>query len=99
MIVLWLLACAEPRDPAPALALTGNAERGAAQYQMRCAQCHGASGNGVSRTPGLTVRMSQLSDLEVVDIMLNGKGAMTRQSGLENKHAADLLVYLRGAFP
>ncbi len=98
---MWLaLACAPtPRDPAPVLAITGDAEVGAAQYQMRCASCHGGSGNGVSRTPPLAGAVSKLSDGDVVSIMLNGRGAMTRQSGMQDKHAADVLAYLRRAFP
>jgi mono/diheme cytochrome c family protein len=98
LLALLLLACAEPRDPAPVLALTGDAGRGEAQYQMRCASCHGASGSGVSRTPALVGRVGQLSDAELVSVMLNGKGAMTRQSGLSDQHTADLLAYLRKAF-
>jgi mono/diheme cytochrome c family protein len=99
MLALLLLACAEPRDPAQVLALTGDAARGEAQYQMRCAACHGPSGNGVVRNPALRGRVGQLPDSELVGVMLNGKGAMARQSGLQDQHAADLLAYLRQAFP
>lgn len=93
-----VIACSEPRPVAPVLALQGVAARGEAQYQMRCATCHGAGGNGAGATPALRGGVHALTDAEVVDAMLNGRGAMTRVR-MSDAEAADVLAFLREAFP
>jgi len=97
-ILWWLLACAEPRPVAPVLALEGVASRGEPQYQMVCARCHGASGGGMARTPALAGRVHTLTDEQVVGAVINGQGAMSR-TRLTDQQAADVLAYLRAAFP
>lgn len=101
---MWLLlfACAslvrEPLPSEPVLALDGDASKGEARYQMTCARCHGASGNGVARTPALAGRVHALTDEDLVDIMRNGRGAMS-PLGLTAQHVADILAYLRATWP
>ena len=96
--VALLLACAEPRSVEPALAAAGVAARGEAQYQMRCATCHGAAGGGAGGTPALAGAVHRLSDAEVVDAMLNGRGAMSPLR-MTDAEAADVLRFVRERFP
>jgi mono/diheme cytochrome c family protein len=99
--ILTLLACGLQREPepvAPVLALTGDAKKGEAQFQMTCANCHGALGNGVSRTPALAGNVHTFTDEELVDIMLNGREAMS-PTRLSPQHAANILAYLRATWP
>lgn len=78
------------------LDLTGDATNGGTIYGNTCAVCHGADGSGVSG-PALTGTVAGMSDEDVVDVMLNGKGSMPAQS-LTNQEAADVLAYLRATF-
>ena len=98
MGVLMLFACAEPRPIDPVQALDGSPARGEAQYQMVCAQCHGASGHGVGRSPALTERAPHRDDASILYTMLNGRGAM-RGIRLSDQEASDILAYLRVRFP
>ena len=94
LLGLSLAACGERRDPAVALALTGDEARGQAQYQMKCAVCHGAEGHGVASAPALSARVAGLSDAEIVGAMVVGRGAM-RPVRLTDQEAADIGVWLR----
>jgi len=95
-VLLW--ACAEPRPVEPVLALDGVAGRGEAQFQMVCAQCHGAGGNGIGQTPALRGRAHRLTDAELVGAMVNGRGSM-RRTRITDAQAADVLAYVRATFP
>lgn len=100
MTVWWLVwwACAAPRPVEPVLALTGDARRGEATYQMECARCHGAEGFGVASTPALADRAPLLSDAQVVEVVLHGKGGMGAQR-LSDAQVADVLSWLRERWP
>jgi len=98
ILLVALLGCSEPKPVEPVLALEGSAQRGEARFQMECARCHGASGGGAGGTPALAGRVHELPDAEVVDAMLNGRGAMMRLR-LTDQQAADVLAYLRATFP
>ena len=92
------LACREPRETAPALALEGDLARGTASYQVVCAGCHGAEGGGIARAPALAGRVHALSDEDVVHVMLNGRGGMPAKR-ISDQEAADILVFLRSEWP
>ena len=98
VLLVALLGCSEPKPVEPVLALEGSAQRGEARYQMECARCHGASGGGAGGAPALSGRVHELPDAEVVDTMLNGRGAMMGLR-LTDRQAADILAYLRETFP
>ena len=91
------LGCSEPRDPEKVLALQGTVERGEPQFQMTCARCHGEVGGGGPRAPALSA-ISRLSDRDIADAILNGRGAM-RGTRLNEQQARDVLAFLRQRFP
>lgn len=94
LTLVLLLACSEPRDTAPALALTGDVARGEAQYQMVCAGCHGAAGGGVARAPALKPFVSASTDAQIIEVILNGRRGMPAQR-VDDQQAADIVAYLR----
>lgn len=98
LALLLLFGCGERRDLTNVLTLEGDTARGEAQYQMACARCHGAEGNGVASTPALKGYVGDLHDPAVVQTMLQGKGAMSAVR-LTDQQAADVLAYLRATWP
>ncbi len=99
MLLFWLLACTiTPRDPAAVLALTGDPAKGASELQTRCARCHGMDGRGTAVAPDLGARVPVLSDQQVVETMLLGRGSM-RPVAIFDQQAADVLGHLRGRWP
>lgn len=88
------LGCRPDRDPAEVMALTGDLARGEAMYQMRCANCHGAEGNGYLRAPSLVVKVPELSEQEMLAVILNGKGGMPAQR-IDDQQVADVNAWLQ----
>lgn len=82
------------------LALTGDATAGKAVHDNTCAPCHGANGEGISGySPALTDEFKDLSDAEIVSVVINGYGAdMPPQSALSDQDVADVLAYGRETY-
>lgn len=48
---------------------------GAELYEAHCASCHGDDGRGVrNKGPDLTGEIGRMSDAQIIEIILNGKG-------------------------
>jgi mono/diheme cytochrome c family protein len=60
---------------------SGAAEDGAVLYTRRCANCHGAKGEGNSATRGPAVKGTKMDANQLVELMTKG------QSGLKAPHA------------
>lgn len=82
------------------LALTGDSAAGKTVHDNTCAPCHGASGEGISGySPALTDEFKDLSDEEIVSVIINGYGAdMPAQSALSDQDVADVLAYGRETY-
>ncbi|MEX1361678.1 MAG: cytochrome c [Nannocystaceae bacterium] len=80
-------------------ALTGDAASGQTVFSsMTCASsgCHGADGNSGS-APALRDSAPGLSDDQIIDSVLDGKGAMP-PNDLEDQEMADVLAWVRSTF-
>ncbi|MFM2161775.1 MAG: Cytochrome oxidase, cbb3-type, subunit, partial [Pseudomonadota bacterium] len=82
-------------EPAP----PGDAQRGAAVYEMSCGSgyCHGSDGIS-GPAPDHPETIPGLTDAELADIVQNGTGSMA-PVGLSDTDLQDLVAYLRATFP
>lgn len=83
------------------LGLNGNASNGQTLFSGgTCANaaCHGPDGTSGMATPTLDTSVPNLSDAEIVNTFLNGKGGMPPQSQLSDQELADLLAYVSDTF-
>lgn len=81
------------------LALTGDPAAGEMVFNSKgCTStaCHGADGNSGS-APALSGRVSGLSDDQIIDSVLDGKGAMPPQD-VTDQQMADVLAWLNDTF-
>ncbi len=94
--IAWVacVACGPPRPIESALALEGDAARGAATYQLTCAGCHGPEGGGIAAAPALANTLSALDDATVMTVMLRGRGGMPAKR-ITDQEAADVLRFVR----
>lgn len=92
----------EGRDPEAVIELLsgGDASRGQAFFNTSCAngECHGTDGD-FGPAPDLSVEVPQYDTIDLADIILNGKGQMPAQESLQEQAVADIILYLRQAFP
>lgn len=76
------------------LALTGDADGGAAVFANNCVACHGADGTG-GVGADLTAVVPASDDAFIVGTVLDGTEGMQSFSNLTDQAIADLLAYLR----
>jgi mono/diheme cytochrome c family protein len=90
LLLLPLVACAEAGRADTILALTGDADAGAAVYETNCAGCHGTDATGGS-APGILGEESE----EVVEVVLYGEDDMPAfAETLEDQAIADVVAWL-----
>jgi mono/diheme cytochrome c family protein len=70
---------------------------GAEVYSSECAGCHGSDGEGAATNPSLVENVPQLSDEELMDVLLNPPGAMAIIS-LTQAEADAVFTYVRDRF-
>ncbi|MCB9569286.1 MAG: cytochrome c [Myxococcales bacterium] len=93
-------ACGES-DADKILALSGNSANGGTVYTAQCAVCHMAdgTGNADANYPSLVEHAMHESDMDIVEVILEGEGAMPEfRSKLSDQEIADLLAYIRATF-
>lgn len=86
-------------DNSAILDLTGDPAAGESVFNSTgCAStaCHGPDGNSGS-APALSSRVSSLSDDQIIDSVLDGKGGMPPQN-LNDQQMADVLAWLNDTF-
>jgi alcohol dehydrogenase (cytochrome c) len=93
-LVLGILICAGPRETYARNAQ--NADPGRAQFETRCARCHGGDGNGGEMGPPIALRLSTHDDQQLAKIVREG----VPQKGMPpnvmtNAELADLVKFLR----
>ena len=101
LTALALTACSggDDDDVAAILALDGSPTAGKAVYDNKCASCHKPDGSGDSTFPSLVTKVPQESDEDIIEVILNGKGAMQGfRDELSDQQVADLHAYLRETF-
>lgn len=82
------------------LELTGDAAAGQTVFtsgMCSTAACHGSDGNSGSSAPPLSDVVSGRSDEQLIDSVLDGRGAMPPQD-LSDQEMADVLAWLRESF-
>jgi mono/diheme cytochrome c family protein len=84
-------------------AVAGDVAAGEVLYTDTCSSCHGADGKGATTTSptaaDLTFEVNDLSDAELAETMLSGKGDMPGYSSiLSDEDVADITAYLHSAF-
>lgn len=95
---LAVAACGEG-EPNPRtediLALTGDVAAGEPIYQANCASCHAADMTG-GTGPNLIEEVSEHSDEDILNTILNGEGPMPAfDETLSDQEAADLMAWMR----
>lgn len=79
------------------LALTGDTANGEALFGTDCAICHGTDGSGGSG-PSLVAKVPELSEEEILDVVINGEDSMPAFDGWTDQELADVLAYLTTTF-
>jgi len=87
-------------DPSKVYTLAEQMDRGAKVYASNCAACHQANGKGAGSFPALDGSKVVLGPKEAnFQIMLNGKGAMPKWSGvISDGDIAAVITYTRNAW-
>ncbi|MCO4746280.1 MAG: cytochrome c [Proteobacteria bacterium] len=75
ILLLGLAAC-EPAIDEPAPGAGEEAYSGEELFALACSGCHGADGRGGASGPDLEERTMELTEADVVDIVLFGSGYM-----------------------
>jgi len=95
-----MLATGCPGDPQPQtvrvddiLALSGDAEAGAAVYAGRCENCHGADGMG-NIGPNMFETLAASDDTTLMTSMVDGIAGMPAAGDLDDQTLADLWAYI-----
>ena len=87
-----------------ALANGGNVAAGKDAYMKHCATCHGADGNGkdavakllkVTFPPLGAKEVQSLTDAEMHNVILNGKGKMKPVKDLDRSDVPNLIAFVR----
>lgn len=92
--------------PAAIAKLTGDATKGKVVYettsQPTCLSCHKADGTGGPGSgytiPGLAEPAKNDPVDEIATVIVNGKGAMPKQSSLSDQDIADVVAYMKATF-
>jgi mono/diheme cytochrome c family protein len=88
--------------------LLAGAPEGKELYTAKCANCHGANGEGKAAIakmlnvtmPALASKETQAkSDAELKKVIMAGKGKMKPIAGVTDKQADDVVAYLRTLKP
>ncbi|MBM4378845.1 MAG: cytochrome c [Deltaproteobacteria bacterium] len=81
-------------------ALTGDVAAGQLQYENNgCSGCHGANGQGTYAGVALNGPMKSDSKVEIINVVLGGKGTnMPAFGSLEDQAVADLYAYMKATF-
>ncbi len=80
--------------PKAVLALSGDASRGSALFQLNCAVCHGISGAG-EVGPSLVHIVDRRTSLSLIEQVTSGKTPPMPQFQPDPQAMADLLAYLQ----
>jgi alcohol dehydrogenase (cytochrome c) len=76
------------------------ADAGRAVFESRCAQCHGADGNGGEYAPGIAGRLPSLTDDRIRQTVAEGLPARGMPAhNMEGRDMSALIVYLRALKP
>ena len=82
----------------------GGAPEGKALYATKCAACHGANGEGkaaIGKAFGVTMKplgskeVQSMSDADLKNVILSGKGKMKPVAGVSAKQAEDIVAYVK----
>jgi cytochrome c551 len=87
-------------DNGAILDLTGDPAAGQTVFtsgMCSTSACHGADGNSGTTAPALSSVVSSRTDDQIIDSVLDGKGAMPAQD-LTDQEMADVLAWLRDTF-
>jgi mono/diheme cytochrome c family protein len=83
-------------------AYTVAADAGADLFKAKCQMCHGPAGdasNSMAKTmklaPLSSADVQKLSDAELADVIVKGKGKMKPVAGVTPEQAKDVVKYLR----
>lgn len=80
-------------------AMTGSVSAGKLTYDNQCAGCHGSTGLGGTVGPALQEPLKNDPATEIIDVLLDGKGAtMPSYASLEDQALSDLYAYLKSEF-
>lgn len=89
----WGCSTGDPSRVADIAALQGDINAGGLLFAMHCAGCHGDDGSGGSG-PDLREHAGDEEQDELIDVILNGDGAMPGFSNLADQEVADLVSFL-----
>jgi mono/diheme cytochrome c family protein len=81
-------------------ALSGDVAGGQLVYENNgCSGCHGANGLGTSAGVALKEPLKNDSKVEIINVLLNGKGSnMPAFGSLEDQAVADVYAYMKDTF-
>ncbi len=79
------------------LVLTGDVAAGSSAFDAHCVVCHVKDGQAPFVGPALAAVVPDLSDRQLIDLMLVGIGSMP-PTNLDDQEAADLLAWLVDSF-
>lgn len=80
------------------LSLIPTLEDGAETFKSNCTTCHAVDGTGTPAGPNLAERVPQLSDDEIVTLLLSGRSPMPSWAHLSDQELANIRYFLRSAF-
>jgi cytochrome c553 len=87
-----------------ALAVSGDATAGKSVYRTKCKMCHGADGAGnpaMAQLFGVEIPamdsecVQKQTDMELKEVISQGKGKMAAVRGLSDQDLANVIAYLR----
>jgi alcohol dehydrogenase (cytochrome c) len=78
------------------LANVQNVDPGVRTFEVRCARCHGADGNGGEMGPPIGLRLATRDDQQLISLIREGlPGRGMPPSAIQDPEMADLLKFLR----
>ena len=98
VLFLGFIGCGDVSEEGEAVPPPSGLERGEALYQMHCAQCHGAEGEGRAGFPSLqTPHINMQSDGKLFALIQSGTGGRMPafQNVLGDEEVIDVIDYLR----
>jgi mono/diheme cytochrome c family protein len=101
-LALFVAACAAEGKQIPRTQIGDPGEvlfNGYTKPNVTCYKCHNGDGTGTKRGPALASRVPKLTDDEIRNVILNGKGKMPAWRGkLTDEEVAQLTKFLRERF-